>query len=68
MTFKLSIDLGNDGMQSAEDIAVSLIALAGRLRMRGIGGNIRYPITSRDGAKIMDYNGNSVGKWEVVGD
>jgi len=65
MKFTLEIELGNDAMQTAEDIAHALQDVAKGLMTYGIGGRSRYPITKVDGRKIMDVNGNSVGKWEV---
>ena len=66
MQFKLTIDLGNDAMQDAIDVASALSALAKRLRNDGIGGRTNYPPSTPDGGKIMDTNGNSVGTWDVA--
>lgn len=65
MTFTLKIELENDAMQTAEDVARALRDLAVRLKTSGFSGKVRYPPTVIDGAKIMDENGNSVGEWEV---
>ena len=66
MKFILEIELGNDAMQTGEDIARALMDVAKDLMNYGIGGRSRYPVSKIDGRKIMDENGNSVGKWEVV--
>ncbi len=59
MTFTLTIELGNDAMQTRADIEGVL---------RELGQNIAYmsdlPESGDDG-KIMDLNGNTVGSWEV---
>jgi hypothetical protein len=57
--FTLEITLGNDAMRTRTDIEQAL---------RELGQNLRYmsdPPESGDSGKIMDVNGNSVGKWEV---
>jgi hypothetical protein len=51
-TFVLTIDLGNDAMQTHEDVAEALERTAGRLRA-----------STADQASIRDINGNSVGQW-----
>lgn len=59
MTFTLTIELGNDAMQSRGDIEGAL---------RKLGQNLRYmsdPPEAGDDGKIMDENGNSVGIWAV---
>jgi hypothetical protein len=60
MKFTLEIELGNDAMQTNDDIAKSLQTLAHRLSQMH-----RDPV---DGDKwnIRDANGNTVGKWEVI--
>ena len=57
MTFTLTIELGNDAMQNASDVARALRKLAGKIDLR--------EFDKIDGGKIMDVNGNSVGEWEV---
>lgn len=56
-TFTLTIRLGNEAMQDASDVAAALRKLADKL-----DGNSFDTMT---GGKIMDLNGNCVGKWEV---
>ncbi len=57
MTFTLTIETGNDAMETAADIGRALQTL-GRQFISGA----KVP---DDGGKIMDANGNTVGKWEV---
>lgn len=54
--FVLRIKLGNEAMQSAEDVAWALRQLAHRLEQPG----------PTDG-KVIDLNGNSVGTWTLEG-
>jgi len=68
MEFKLTITLGNDAMQTPEDIGRALIATADKLK-DGIGGILCFsdtPITTAEAGVIRDVNGNKVGKWEVT--
>jgi hypothetical protein len=53
MKFKLEISLGNDAMKSSEDIIGALKYVEAKLQRNSEG-------------KILDLNGNSVGKWEFV--
>ncbi|MEK6794903.1 MAG: hypothetical protein AABZ39_09010 [Spirochaetota bacterium] len=55
-TFRLQIELGNDAMQSRNDILVALKNVAIRI----IGGE--------DDGKIMDENGNTVGNFKITED
>lgn len=52
--FKLHIKLGNDAMSTKDDIANALRELADKLDR-----------TSDDSGRIRDYNGNTVGEWEI---
>lgn len=54
--FVLKIKLGNEAMQSAEDVAWALRHLAHRLEEPG-------PTSG----KVMDLNGNVVGSWTLEG-
>ncbi len=57
--FTLTIDLGNEEMQTPMNVAEALRKLATKLERD-------YNALDCDlGGKIMDLNGNSVGKWEV---
>lgn len=60
MRFNISIKLGNDAMQSGDDVARALTILAGKLADSYDG--LALPET--DGV-IYDANGNRVGTWEV---
>jgi hypothetical protein len=61
MTFTLKINLGNDAMQTPEDVAEALRNAAVKVAMQG--GNF----DAGDGAGIRDENGNTVGSWKVTG-
>ena len=54
--FTLRIKMGNDAMQTPEDVANRLLAVANRLN---------YGMDRQSG-KILDYNGNKVGEWEFT--
>ena len=58
MKFELEIELGNEAMLNAEDVAATLAQVAHELKFSrvssGINGNIR------------DINGNTVGSWEFT--
>lgn len=60
MKFVLTIELGNDAMQTKDDIAAVLTETAARIP-RAIVGRIGVG----DSAFIRDINGNRVGNWEV---
>ena len=55
--FVLRIQLGNDAMQTADDVADALASVADRL-FRG---------EPWDGQGIRDRNGNTVGSWNLEG-
>ena len=56
--FKIEITMGNDAMQSHEDVAEALIRYAARLR--------RTPQVDFPPTHIFDVNGNSVGYAKYV--
>ena len=68
MQFKLTIELGNDAMQTGEDIAAALHHTADRVESA-----IEYTeeedgsftTLEHSGGPIMDENGNKVGAWHV---
>jgi hypothetical protein len=60
--FTLEITLGNDAMQTPADVRNALMKIANRLER---GQDPYSPFEGEDSGKIMDGNGNSVGKWEV---
>ena len=51
--FTLTIDLGNDAMRARRHVARALADLAKKM-----------PHEDRTDGKILDENGNSVGRWE----
>lgn len=57
MTFNLTIDIGNDAMQHAQDIADALRKVAASLES---GGYLGQP------ERIRDAYGNVVGSYVVV--
>lgn len=59
MKFTLTIELGNDLMQTSEDIGAALVRY-GRKFIEGADG-----IDVRDSGKVQDINGNTVGEWTV---
>ena len=67
MKFVLSIDLGNDAMQTPGDVAEALWRVYRNLNSltaaRVGSGDVKLRAT--DEGKIIDVNGNTVGRWEV---
>lgn len=57
MKFTLEIELGNDAMQSAEDVFDAIASF---------GDTNPTPFSGGESHIIRDRNGNKVGKWEVV--
>ena len=51
--FELHITMGNDAMQTGEDVAEALRRIADKLEHGRIDG------------PVMDLNGNKVGTWEL---
>jgi hypothetical protein len=62
MKFSLSIELGNEAMQSGFDVAGALEALTFYLRDLSEHSDTLEP---QDGAFIHDTNGNRVGWWAI---
>ena len=58
MKFKLEIELGNDEMQTGNDV---LNALRDSLKAEE-----QLPLEVGVGGRLWDVNGNLVGKWEVT--
>ena len=52
--FELSIEMGNDAMQDAEDVASALERVVARLRAGSVQGT------------VVDDNGNRVGSWKLT--
>jgi hypothetical protein len=59
VVFRIEIKLGNDAMKSAGDVKRKLKELAGKVQTLSDNGEER---------RIMDDNGNSVGKWGFYGE
>lgn len=59
MKFMLEIELGNAAMETGRDVADALNNIAYQLQDTTM---VLEPTTG----KVVDENGNSVGKWEVV--
>ena len=55
-SFTLTIELGNDAMQTPEDVAKLLTTVAGYMRKHGSWPN----------EKVRDINGNTVGTISVT--
>lgn len=61
MKFTLEIGLGNDAMQTANDVSDALEQTALNITRRVTHDRIFTP----DSGIIRDVNGKNVGKWEV---
>lgn len=61
--FLVEIELGNEAMLTADDIARTLYALADKI-IESTGSD---PLTDHAGLfrNIRDYNGNTVGLWRI---
>jgi hypothetical protein len=64
-TFVLAIELGNDAMVSARDVAYALARVARILETDGTGYGPGAELTDDDSGQVRDVNGNSVGSWQV---
>lgn len=65
LKFFLEIELGDDAMQTNEDVASALRDTANYIGGIGVyeeGEQIRWHL---DAGHITDVNGNTVGEWEV---
>lgn len=56
-TFRLSIELGNDDMQTPQDLAQALREMAAKIESKDL--------REEGSGKILDDNGNTVGDWEL---
>lgn len=63
MTFTVEIELGNDAMQTGEDLAHALRGVAAKIEdcSRPVED---WPASVRTGP-IRDVNGNTVGRWKA---
>jgi hypothetical protein len=66
MKFTLTIELGNDAMQTAEDVGFALQARAVELINLGAASMATLSPGGDHSRIIRDFNGNPVGKWEVT--
>jgi DNA-directed RNA polymerase subunit M/transcription elongation factor TFIIS len=60
MKFTLSIDLGNDAMQTGADVLKAL--------RESLKGEERLLLDAGTAGRLWDENGNTVGKWNVTED
>jgi hypothetical protein len=58
MTFTLKIELGNDAMQTGDDVNLALKSIFNRTSECDV-------LSKGNEGSIRDLNGNSVGSWEV---
>ena len=64
MQFTLSITLGNDAMQTGEDLAAALHSVANKLT--ALGDDPIDDLEDFDAfGRVMDANGNGVGRWLI---
>jgi hypothetical protein len=63
MKFTLTIELGNEAMQTALDVAEALRGTADRLFMYRQGLPDKFGANEK--GHIKDENGNWVGSWEI---
>jgi hypothetical protein len=68
MKFTLTIDMGNDGMLSGSDLAGALRYVAARVQDVSPGGPHATLTEPDSGGKVVDRNGNGVGRWMLVSD
>lgn len=61
MKVLISIDLGNDAMQTRHDVYDAI-----RLSMKK-HTSLFAPLAAGDGGPVVDTNGNTVGRWAVSG-
>lgn len=67
MKFQLTIELGNDAMSDAPAIADALQQVAATLNTFYVGCDpIEATTPGELGTTIIDFNGATVGKWEVT--
>lgn len=56
--FTLKIKLGNEAMQTGNDLAYALKSVSSKIEDN-------YDKIKNESGKIMDLNGNTVGSWSV---
>ncbi len=57
MKFTITIELGNAAMLTQEDVARALEKTASKIR------DYSDPPCSGEGGRVIDANGNAVGRW-----
>ena len=62
MKFKLEVELGNDAMQSNDDLAIALASVIDRLQNAMALASV---IDTEVHGTILDLNGNNVGKFYI---
>ena len=60
MKFTLTIELGNDAMETLQDVSEAFEQSREGLMDDG------EPLGTGDSCHVVDTNGNTVGKWEVT--
>lgn len=63
MKFSVEIEMGNEGMQSFQDLRDALKQVATKLGSRQHCSS--GAPNDGDGSKVMDVNGNAVGEWSI---
>jgi hypothetical protein len=61
MKVMIEIELGNERMETASDVSHGIQSSLSRAP-----SGLFDPLVEGDGGAIIDGNGNTVGKWEVV--
>ena len=62
-SFTVELELGNEAMESANDIATALRAIADQVEQHN--SQVLRPMHSRS---VMDSNGNTIGSWNIQED
>lgn len=64
MRFTVEIELGNEAMETWQDLRDALKRVAGKMGSKACC--LGSAPSNGDGSKIMDENGNSVGRWDIT--
>jgi predicted deacylase len=64
--FALTVELGNEAMQTPADVAGALKAIARNLEAGGVWGYWKNTHLDLTGGNARDDNGNTVGGWVVT--
>jgi hypothetical protein len=60
MRIVIAIDLGNEAMQTMQDVADALA------KCLTASTDMNEPLLMNESGRVRDLNGNTVGAWEVV--